>query len=85
MSEKYTPPTRQELEKQTKKAAFATGLAQRTFRKKKNVIDHAANFMLTRAMTPKPEKDFMRDDICDADIGFSAAELEAYSKSGGDT
>ena len=85
MSEKYTPPTKEELEKQTKKAAFATGMAQRTFRKKKGVLDHAASFMLKRAMTPKPENDFMRDDICDADIGFSAAELEAYSKSGGDS
>ena len=24
----------------------------------------------------------MRDDICDADIGFSVEELEAYQKSG---
>ncbi len=80
MTGKYTPPTKEELEKQTKKLAFASGMAQRTFRKKKNVIDHAATFMLKRAVTPKPEDDFMRDDICDADIGFSVEELKMYSK-----
>ncbi len=82
MSEKYTPLTAEELQKQTKKLAFATGMAQRAFRKKKNVLDHAATFMLKRAMTPKPQDDFMRDEICDADIGFSVEELEAYQKSG---
>lgn len=80
MTDKYAPPTKEELAKQTRKLAFASGMAQRTFRKKKNVIDHAATFMLKRAVTPKPEDDFMRDEICDADIGFSAEELEAYQK-----
>lgn len=84
MIEKYTPPTKEELEKQTKKLAFATGMAQRAFRKKKNLIDHAATFMLKQATKPKPQDDFMRDDICDADIGFSVDELEAYQKSGGE-
>ena len=81
----YTPPTKEELEKRTKRATFAVGMAQRTFRKKKGVIDQAATFVLKRATTPKPQDDFMRDDICDADIGFSVEELQAYQNGESDT
>ena len=31
-------------------------------------------------LKPKPRDDFMRDEIVDADIGFTADELDAYQR-----
>jgi len=68
-----------ELAEYTRKAARASGLAQRASRKRKRLLDRIAVWIIARMTKPKsPQADFMRDEIVDGDIGFSVEELAAY-------
>ena len=73
-----------DLEKYTRQAGLAVGLAQRASRRRKRLLDAAASWLLGLMLKPRPRDDFMRDEIVDADIGFTAEELEAYQRGAGD-
>ena len=46
-------------------------------------IDRLCLRLVNRKIAPRnPEKDFMRDEIVDADIGFTVGELDAYQRGG---
>lgn len=69
------------LAKFTRRTALQMRLAQRVSRKRKTLLDRLLTKLLGRALAPKtPEDDFMRDELVDADIGFSADELDAYAR-----
>ena len=70
----------QDLAKYTRQASLAIGLAQRASRRRKRLLDAIASWLLGMMLKPKPRDDFMRDEIVDADIGFTADELDAYQR-----
>ncbi len=79
MTRRYRPLSKDELAKFTRKTAFQLRLAQRACLKRKSLLDRLVTMLLSRALKPKsPEEDFMRDEMVDADIGFSAEELDSY-------
>ena len=44
-------------------------------------IDRQCLRLVNRRSTPRnPDQDFMRDEIVDADIGFTASELDAFQR-----
>ena len=44
-------------------------------------IDRLCLRLVNRQTTPRnPDQDFMRDEIVDADIGFTASELDAFQR-----
>ncbi len=44
-------------------------------------IDRQCLRLMNRRPTPRnPDQDFMRDEIVDADIGFTASELDAFQR-----
>ncbi len=81
MTERRTPLSGKALDRHARRTAWMIGLAQRASRKDKGLLDRLVTRFLDRATRPKSaEDDFMRDDLVDAGIGFSADELDAYSK-----
>ena len=73
-----------ELERFTRRLALRMRIAQRASRKHKGWLDRLAVRLLDRATRPKsPADDFMRDELVDAEIGFSVEELEAYQSGAG--
>jgi len=67
--------------KRARKGRIMIWLASRASRDSNRLIDRLCRKLMNRAMTLEPEDDFMRDDIIDNDLGFSADELDAYEKS----
>ncbi|MCE2542121.1 MAG: hypothetical protein J4F30_01580 [Acidobacteria bacterium] len=58
-------------------------LLERASRHNGSWIDRLSLRLVNRRITPKdPRQDFMRDEIVDADIGFTASELDAYQRGG---
>ena len=81
MSERREPLAGDELERFTRRLRRQMKLIQRVAHKRKSLLDRLVTKVLERATRPKkPEDDFMRDEICDAEIGFSVEELEAYER-----
>ena len=80
MSARTEPLAGEALAKFTRRTRMQMAIAQRASRKRKGLLDRLAFAFLSRVTTPKPEEDFMRDEICDAGIGFSVEELEAYQR-----
>ncbi len=81
MKQRNAPLSGPALERFTRKSALLAGLAQRACRRRKGLLDRLATRFLERATRPKSaEDDFMRDELVDAGIAFSADELEAYSR-----
>ena len=82
MTERRTPLSGKALDRFTRCSALMVGLAQRACRREQGLFDRLVTRLLDRSTRPRsPEDDFMRDEIVDAGIGFSADELEAYSRS----
>ncbi|NNL66543.1 MAG: hypothetical protein HKP30_09895 [Myxococcales bacterium] len=81
MSERREPLAGPALDRFTRRLGFQMRLAQRASRKRKSWLDRLVTTFLRRATRPKPDDDFMRDEIVDAGVGFSAEELEAYQQS----
>ena len=80
MSERTRPLAGKALERHTRKNRLMMALAQRASRKHKSCFDRLVVRFLDRSTRPKSaEDDFMRDEIVDAGIGFSADELDAYA------
>lgn len=80
MSGRREPLAGAALDRFTRKLGFQMRLAQRASRKRKSLLDRLVTRFLQRATRPKPEEDFMRDEIVDAGVAFSAEELEAYQR-----
>ncbi len=84
MTDRNAPLAGKALDRFTRKSRLMIALAQRASRRRKGLIDRLVTRVLDRATRPgSPEDDFMRDEIVDAGIGFSAEELEAYSRGEG--
>ena len=67
------------LDRFTRKLRLQMLLAARVSRNRKNLLDRLLTRLLARATRPRdPHLDFMRDEIVDAGIGFTAEELERY-------
>ena len=63
---------------------LAMWLAARASRHPRNLLDRIALRLLDFALAPTdPARDYMRDEIVDADIGFSVAELEEHQRGKG--
>lgn len=54
-------------------------LAQRASRET-GLVDRACRFLLTKILSVPAEKDFMKDDIIENDVGYSAEELDRYQR-----
>ena len=44
------------------------------------LTDRLCRHLLERISTPKPEDDFMRDEMIDNDIGFDPDELDRFQR-----
>jgi hypothetical protein len=68
--------------RRVRQARIGRRLARSASRKRRGWIDRLLTRLLRRAIAPaSPADDYMRDEIVDADIGFSAEELERYQRS----
>ncbi len=84
MSARREPLAGRELARFTRRLGLQVRLAQRASRRRKGWLDRLVTRLLERATRPStPEQDFMRDPLVDAEIGFSAEELERYQAGGG--
>ncbi len=84
MTKRNAPLSGKALDRFTRRTALMVGLAQRASRGEKGLVDRLVTRLLDRATRPRsPGDDFMRDEIVDAGIGFSADELENYSRGRG--
>ncbi len=84
MTPRRAPLAGRALDRFTRRTGWMIGLAQRASRKDKGLVDRLVTRLLDRSTRPSsPADDFMRDDLVDAGIGFSADELEAYSRGEG--
>ncbi len=72
-------PAGKALRRFTRKLRVQILVAGRVSRKRKNFLDRLLTRLLDRAIRPKrPGDDYMRDELVDAQIGFTADELERY-------
>lgn len=70
-----------DFDRRVRLARFGQWLARSAFRKKKGWLDRLRVRLLARVLRPAdPAKDFMRDEIVDADIGFDAEELARWQR-----
>jgi len=70
-----------EYRQRVRRARFGLRLVRSSFRKNKSWLDRLLTRLLRKATSPAdPRADFMRDEIVDAAIGFSADELEHYQR-----
>lgn len=60
-------------------AKIGLWLAQRASRDT-GLFDKGCRFLLTKVLSIPPEKDFMRDEIIDKDLGYSPEELDRYQR-----
>ncbi len=66
----------------TYKMRIVMALAQRASLGEKNWLDRRVTALLAKMLGPKsPSQDFMRDDLVDADIGFTVEELAQFQSS----
>ncbi len=81
MSKRNDALSGEALARFTRRFALQIRVAGRVSRKRKNLLDRLLTRVLGRATRPnEPAEDFMRDEIVDAAIGFSADELERYQQ-----
>lgn len=71
--------TEKEAKKIERTAQMGVWMAAKSSRNK-TLTDKICRFMLTKATTPKPEDDFMRDPEIDSDFGFDADELDRFQR-----
>ncbi len=62
-------------------AKLGLWMAQRSSRNR-TWLDRQCRKMIQKAFTVQPEKDFMRDELIDNDLGFEPDELERYQQGG---
>lgn len=81
--ETKTPEAKQQqnkaFEKKVKKIQFAMKLAKRGMRNK-SLLDKFCAFLMKRMTQNSPRKDFMVDELVDADLGFDPDELARYER-----
>lgn len=65
--------------KKVKQAKIGLWIAQRASRDT-GLVDKVCRFLLTKILKVPPEKDFMRDEIIDNDLGYSPEELDRYQR-----
>jgi len=58
---------------------LALWMAARSSRNK-SWLDRQCRKMIEKAFVVPPEKDFMRDELIDSDLGFDPDELERYQR-----
>lgn len=59
------------------KATLVLKMVARSCRNKSS-IDKLCRWLVDRQLDRSPDKDFMRDEIIDNDVGFDPDELDAY-------
>lgn len=68
-----------EIRKKARAVRLQMWMAGRSSRNK-SLIDKICRFIVTKASTPKPEDDFLRDEFVDNDEGFDPDELDRFQR-----
>lgn len=68
-----------DIRKKERSARLAIWMATRSSRNK-SFIDRMCRRMIAKATAVDPEKDFMRDEYVDGDLGFDPDELDRYQR-----
>ncbi|MBO6544534.1 MAG: hypothetical protein JJ939_05410 [Alphaproteobacteria bacterium] len=70
---------KREQRKKERRAKLMIWIARRSSRNR-SFIDRLCRRLIEKASTRPPEKDFMRDELIDNDLGFDPDELDRYQR-----
>ena len=68
-----------EIRRQARAVKLQMWMAGRSSRNK-SPVDKVCRFIVSRASTPKPEDDFLRDPFVDNDEGYDPDELDRFQR-----